>query len=807
MSHTIEAIWRDVQLALRSLRGSPTFTATTVAILALGIGMSTAISTIYKTVLIDRLPVIAQDRLAVMHPLDRRGTHLDVPYPYLAEMARDSAVFRGVAGVYHLGATSVPFTSEGTTVQLEMASASPNYFAVFGMRPAVGRLFRVEDGQAGAPPVLVLSYAAWRRRFGGDPGIIGRTLVMPDTQQTARIVGVAPPGFEYPAGAEAWDQLGSDFTAQVDIIARLAPGVSLDAARAALFAMTQRSNPFLLEAPHKPIEIDRVSAHGFAETVLGSSRPVLVVLTLAVALLLVIACINVGNLLLVRLMSRHREIAVRRAIGASYGDIARLFGVESAVLGIAGGVLGLVAAFVALRIVSAAAPASLPRADALAAARAPLGATAAITLIAMLAFGLAPSLIASRVSSYTALRSDSRSGTEGKVRRRARRWLVASQMALAVVMLTGAALLVRTLARLQSLDLGYSPEHLSLLWFTGPKSVLATEQQIFDAGKLLTARIEATPGVVAATPVESAPFKGQSFYIMAVAPAEESPTEQARRPFVPFEFVGPDYFRTFGISIRRGRGFNTSDTQGSDRVVVISETLARRFWPNQDAIGKRLVKGTSDTTWTVIGVASDTHFRELRNGGPVVYFDWDQIEPFFNGLIVVRTTTSLAAVLPALRAATHDANPNLVLFDAQTMDQLLDAPLAQPRLSALLLTGFSLVALLLSAIGLYGVVASTVRQQTRDIGVRVALGASPRDVRHLVLGDAIHVVGAGTVIGLAGALVAGRLLASQLFGVSPIDPISLAAATGTLIVIGICAAYEPARRATQIDPVQALRSE
>jgi putative ABC transport system permease protein len=380
-------------------------------------------------------------------------------------------------------------------------------------------------------------------------------------------------------------------------------------------------------------------------------------------------------------------------------------------------------------------------------------------------------------------------------------------MALAVVMLTGAALLVRTLTNLQSMDLGYRPGHLALLSFTGPKSVLATNQQIFDAARVVLARVEATPGVIAATPIESAPFKGQSFFIMPLAPAAEPASERARRPFLPFEFVGPDYFRTFDIRIRRGRGFAPADTRSSDKVVVLSESFARRLWPNEDAVGKQLVNANAPDVWTVVGIASDTHLRELKNTGPVAYFDWEQVQPFWNGLIAVRTRNSLGAMLPALRAATHDANPNLVLFDAQTMDGLLDAPLAQPRLSAWLLTGFSIAALLLSAIGLYGVMASAVRQQTRDIGVRVALGATPRDVRHLVLGDAIRVVGAGGAVGLAASLVAGRLLASQLFDVSPIDPVSLAAATGSLVVIGISAAYLPARRATRIDPVHALRAE
>jgi putative ABC transport system permease protein len=294
---------------------------------------------------------------------------------------------------------------------------------------------------------------------------------------------------------------------------------------------------------------------------------------------------------------------------------------------------------------------------------------------------------------------------------------------------------------------------------------------------------------------------------MPVAPAEEAASERARRPFLPFEFVGPDYFRTFDIPIHRGRGFTASDTRSSAKVVVISETLAKELWANEDAIGKRLVNPKASDIWTVVGIASDTHLRELKNGGPVTYFDWDQIEPFWNGFVAVRTTRSLSAALPAIRTAMRDANPNLVLFDAQTMDHLLAVPLAQPRLSALLLTGFSLVALLLSAIGLYGVMSSAVRLQTRDIGVRVALGATPRDVRRLVLGDAIQVVAAGALTGVVGAVVAGRLLASQLFGVSPIDPVSIGAAAAALLAIGVSAAYVPARRATRIDPVEALRAE
>jgi putative ABC transport system permease protein len=804
----------DLRLALRTLRRTPGFTVAAVAILGLGIGMATAMFTVFRVVLVDRLPVRDEQQLVVMHPLDRGSTHLDVPYPFLKAMARDSAVFRGVAGVYHLGAQPIPLTFGDLPMSVMIAQTSPNFFSVLGTRPLLGRLFRQTDGDVGAPPVAVLGYRAWRERFHEDSSVVGKSFVRIYDNQRVQIIGVAPPGFDYPSGADGWLQLPPSFTAQVDIVARLAPGVGIDAAKSDLRALVERVPPFsLLETNPDRFNprIFGIEAHSFAETVLGDVRPTFIALTLAVALLLVIACVNVASLLLVRVTGRAREIAVRRAIGASVGDVLQQFAVESGTLGVAGGVAGFVCAELLLRAFVALAPRQLPRTDAVLVHGAPIAAVATFTIVAVILAGAFPSIAAAQGTPYSVLRGDLRAGAGSASRRRVRQGLVASQIALAVIMLTGAALLARSLQHLLTMNLGYEPAHLSVFSVTGPKSVFSSEEVNAVVGKQLITRMRAVPGVVSLTPIEDGPFHGQSFFISKIVPADQPTASDAGSPFIPFEVAGADYFRTYGIKLLRGRSISDADDRTAQHVVVINETLARRFWPHDDAIGKRVrnVFDTTGTLATVVGVVADTHLRELRATGPIEYIPWEQMAgaPFFGGGFAIRTTGTLAATLPAIRAAIHEVNPRIEVWYSASMDELLDAPLAQPRSSALLLSAFSISALLLAAIGLYGVMASLVKQQSRDFAIRVALGATAGNVRRLVLSDAMRVVAIGGAVGLVAALFGVRLLASQLFGVNPIDPLSIAAALLVLAVVALIAAYLPAERATRIDPAETLRAE
>jgi putative ABC transport system permease protein len=803
----------ELQIALRGLRRTPTFFATAVLILAVGIGMSVAMFTVFRTVLVRKLPVVDQDRIAVMWTYrDNPNVDFSLGPNTLAEVRRTARTMRDVAGVMHGGALSVAMLDGDHPLSLNRSLVTGNFFDVLGARPVLGRLLHASDDDAGpydaagtyASKTMVISYRAWQDKFGGDSSIVGRHFTEPLLGWRYTVVGVAPPGLSYPADVDFWIPIWGGWTsgASVFAVARLAPGATPSAAADEYFSIENRELPQL--------HLRGATAKTFSETVLGDARPVLALLTAAVGLLLLIACINVGNLLLLRASSRAGEMAVRRALGAAYADIVRQLVVESTLLAVAGGVAGWALAAVLVRALVAFAPPQLPRLDEIRLSGAPVWIAAAIATLSLLIFGVLPSLFAARANLASPLRFDSRVGSESRRRRVARQTLVASQVALATIMLGGAALLARSLARLEWQDTGYDPDHLSILTFTWSARKIDSADKLLDLSDRLMRRVESIPGVTAATPTVIPPLLGDGVWHWRFDREGQTDAEAERNPTIPIETGGPDYFKTFGIPVIRGRAFNDADRERAPGVVIVSESVARRFWPGEDPIGKRLrtenIPDPGGKPWrTVVGVVPDTHLRSLREASPTVYFPW--LQSSWQGYFAIRSSLPLSALLPSLRQAGFDVDPDVRLWHAQTMDELLAGPLAEPRVGTLLMSTFGLVALLLAAIGLYGVMTALVRDQTREIGVRMALGATPAIVRGSVLRRATMVTCAGAAAGLGIALVSSRLLRSLLFDVSPTDPIALGGACLVLVVVGIIAASLPAWRATRIDPVRALRSE
>jgi len=818
---------RDLSFTARSLRRAPAFAITVVVILGLAIGMSSAMFTVFRSVLVERLPVKQQDRIVELSGI-ASGAASEVPI-LPAQMKRfqeHAQTVRAVSGLAHWRVIGDALLDGDRRVVLNQSVVGDEFFNVLGAEPSLGRLFRKGDAvpwganATGAGVPVVLSHAAWQRVFGGDPSVIGHTLRDAKMSWTLIVVGVAPPGLDYPRGAELW--LASDYGG-VDLVARLAPNAAPEAAR-------KEFEAFLAHAPELKASATTLGAqvHTLDEMITGNARPALLALSAAVVLLLVLACTNVGNLLLLRAAGRTREMAIRRAIGASTGDLVRQLLTESILLALAGGIVGVLLARVLLLALVRLAPTGLPRTDLIASAGTPVVTGVLVTAVTVLLFGVLPAFAAVRFDLSSPLRADSRSGTEGRRLRKVRQTLVASQLALAVVVLAGAGLLVRSLARLTSLDMGYPTDHLSMLNVSMPWRQYTTDCQPkngapthadtlvwskcldetnYGAHERVMANLRAVPGVVAVSPEAVPPFLGSNVWMGQFAAQEQSDADARANPWFAFDGVGPEYFAALGVPIIQGRSFTDADTRESPRVAIITEGVARRLWPNQPAVGKRMRSGddhTPDSLITVVGVVKDFHYRLHRESTPTVFKPYRQLVA--QGYFVVRTRGAPIAV-DALRHAVESAGGGATFIRAQSMDDLIAPQLATPRFDAMLLSMFALAAIVLAAVGLYGIIASAVSQQTREIGIRMALGATTAGVRNMVLSQALRIAGVGAGVGLVGAIAGSRLLTSMLFDVTPTDPATLGGVIVLLLIVAAAAAYVPARRATAIDPAHALRAE
>jgi predicted permease len=799
-----------IRVSLRNLYDTPGFTVTAILTLALGIGLSTAVFTVADALLLRRLPVQDQDRLVVLwgESRDRSFSNYPVGLADAREFARRTRTLERVAFFSYYGAFPKPVRDGDQVSRLRVALVSGEFFDVLGARPALGRALGIADDVRGAAPVLVLSYAAWQRRFGGDLHVLGRQVLTYEDGVTYTIVGVMPQGLDYPRGTDFWAPVvpstppsGESFIA-LDVIGRLGPGASATNARDEMTAFFGRPEG-------SPWQRDlRGVVHSLPRLVLGETRQALIVLSAAAGLLLVIACINVATLLLVRGLARVREIAVRSALGAGRRQLVTQLLTENALLAIAGGALGVAVAAGAVRIFVAVAPAGVPRLDEIQLNATALAGALAITGVAMLLFALAPAVMTSRVELAHVLRSDTRQSA-GPRSRLAMEGLVAGQIALALLVLSAAGLIARTLIRLERADLSFESSRLLIGELALRFDQYGDEKKQVAMLEQLLPQLQAIPGVRAASPIVAVPFSGSGGWDGRPATEGQTPKEAAANPMLNMEVVAPSYFATFGIPVLRGRGFTDADRAGAPPVVVVSQSAARSYWPIADPIGQRLRMGPElEQTLTVVGVVPDTRYRDLRDARPSVYFPLRQsFFPFAPLALAIRTSVPPADLVPAIRRTIGEAAPGVALASAAPFGTFLVGPLAQPRLNALLLALFAGAAALLAAVGLFGVMATMVRLRTRELGVRMALGATARDLRWMVLRRGLAIATAGMVVGMLGALLANRLLVSMLYEVSPTDGVTLGVVAAFLLGVAILASVIPARSSTRIDPVRALRAD
>jgi putative ABC transport system permease protein len=799
----------DIRVGIRSLRRTPGFALTAILTLALGIGLATAVFTVADALLLRRLPVRDQDRVVVLWG---QKPERDFAYPLSFDDAREFAqrtrVLERVATFASWGAAPIPIRDADQISRLRRALVSGAFFDVLGVRPVLGRALQREDDAYGAAPVMVLSHAAWQQRFGGDTSVLGRQLVMYESGVPFTIVGVMPQGLDYPRSTDFWTSVsvaippaGLPFVS-LHVIGRLAPRATITDARAEL-------TTFFGRAEASPWEHDlRAVGQTLPRLVLGDVRPALFVFAAASGLLLLITCINVASLLLVRGVGRFREIAVRSALGAGRGRLIVQLLIENGILAVAGGALGIVVAAAALQSFIAFAPAGVPRLDEIHLNVTALAGAVGIAGVAMLLFGLAPAVMTSHVELQRALRSDTRQSGSRRSRL-ATEGLVAGQVALALVVLSAAGLIAKSLVKLERAELSLEPSSLLI----GELAVRYDQHDNAAKQRALLERLlpqlRAIPGVRGVSPVVAVPFAGSAAWDGRPAADGQSAEQIAANPMLNMDVVAPDYFKTLGIPVLRGRGFTDADRERTPGVVVVSQSAARHYWSGGDPIGKRLRAGAElERTLTVIGVVPDTRYRDLREARPSIYFPLRQsFFPFAPMALAIRTSGPPAAQVAAIRRVISETAPGVALTSAAPFETFLEGPLAQPRLNALLLAVFAIAAVVLAGVGLFGAMTTMVRQRTRELGVRMALGANAGDLRRMVMRRGLAIAAIGSALGLIGALLANRLLLGLLYDVTPTDPATLSAVTGFLIVVAAVASLIPARATTRIDPVVALRTE
>jgi predicted permease len=809
----------ELRFALRALARTPGFTAVAVITLALGIGATTAVFTLVDSVLLRPLPYADSGRiLSIRH--EGRGGEDQLPistglYLIYGEHARSlSAIAVHTSAIMNV-------TGDGEAERVTGQAVTPSIHDVLRTSPAHGRPLTAEDGEPGADPVVVLSHAYWQSRFGSDPSVLNETLVMNGVSR--RIVGIMPRGFAYPdENARFWIPMTVDpATAPLGAfgpsgIARMADGATLASVDAELRGLIARLDELVPEAEQAVGFLREVNLTARVSTlkdaVVGDLSRVMWTLLGMVAFVLVIACANVANLLLVRAEGRQREFAVRQALGASRATLARPFLAESLVLGFAGGTLGVAIAVLAVRTTTALAPADLPRMAEVGVDVRVLAFTALLSLLAAFAFGSFPILRYARGDLSGALKEGgARGGTAGRERHRVRNGLVVAQVTLALVLLVGSGLMFRSFLALMAVDPGFRKEGVLTVQLSVPPGEIAEPRAVADLYRQLRERLATQTAVVAVGAGGAVPLSGQlSFGSHQIEDHPTAPNELPPMAF--FTNVDPGYFDALGIRVIEGRAIEANDAADGFRGVVVSRAYAGRWWPDGSALGRRVEVGPGGP-WEIVGVVADVRNRGLQEDPeemlylPTVIGPADEPQSVRTRELVVRVNGDPAAFLPAVRRVINELNPHVPLANARTMDEVVRVAAAETSFTMAVLGAASAVALLLGLVGIYGVVSYVVTQRTREIGVRMALGATGAEVRGMVVRQGTGLAVIGVAAGLAAALGASRVIESLLFGVSSRDPLTYGAVGASLIAVACLASWIPARRAAGVDPTVALRQE
>lgn len=804
--NTMETLLRDVRYAFRNLLKRPGFTAIALLALALGIGANTAISSLVNAVLLRPLPFAEPDRLVwVFGNIRNASSRASVAPLDFLDYRNQNTAFEEFAASF-----SVPrnfnLTGNGEPERLSGAAVTGNYFQTLGVKAAMGRTFQLENEKAGNDQVAVLSYGLWQKRFGGDPAIVNKTVMLDGKK--VDVIGVMPQDFSFPQSAELWVPINFDSYPEMKQrkahfmrpIGKLKPGVTLAQAQADTDAIAARIAEQFPET-NTGWNLRLVSLR---EQLVGNTRPTLLLLFGSVGLVLLIACANVANLLLVRAATREREIALRTALGASRFRIVRQMITESVLLSLVGGTLGALLAIWGVDLLVTLSAGSIPATAHVRIDATVLAFTFVVSVITGVLFGLAPALRTMKLNLSESLKEGGRAGNEGGRRNRTRSVLVVLESAIAVVLLIGAGLLVRSLVQLQNTSPGFDAHNVLTARVDLSRQKYETPEQSANFFKQLETRVGTLPGVENVGFVSELPLSGQPndmpFAVDGRPPVAISDSFDAD-----FRSVNHQYFKALGIPLLRGRNFTEQEVQQSAKVVVISTLLASEVFPNEEPLGKRLIMMMSKEPWEIIGVVGDIRHRALEaQPFPAMYMPTYQTG---GTNLVIRTQGGPTNLAAALRKEVQAIDPDQPVAAVKPMDQWVDMSVAQPRYRTALLGLFALLALVLAATGIYGVMSYTVAQRTHEIGVRMALGAKRFDVLRLVVRQGMALVLFGIGLGIAGAIALTRVMSTLLFGVTAKDPVTFVAVAALLTLVAFVACYIPARRATRVDPLVALRYE